>query len=358
MMVHIGDNVPVLDSGVDGRQKLAVFPFESNYNQYINLMKHAYEKLGLNVVPFVGWHSREYSFVTLNWYEAVDDVSLFIRRIVILIKMSVERKKIIWTIHNKKPHDIKRTFFFKLLTKMLILTSYRIIIHSKSTWGLTYFFKGNNKAIEKTIFVPHPNYIGIYGDVVADTVKGNKLQLLFMGAVRPYKNIELLIETVKELRLPNLQLSIFGETVDDDYKQSLQRLIGRDDSITTDFEFIDNDRIPMLMASCHLLVLPYNLKSSLNSGTIVLAFSYKRTVLSPAIGTLADIPDKNIFFGYDYSTHEEHREQLKKEILHIYHMYRCNYDEILDVGEKCYEYVKKYNGMENTINALSTMMAR
>ena len=89
--------------------------------------------------------------------------------------------------------------------------------------------------------------------------------------------------------------------------------------------------------------MPYNLDFSLNSGATILAFSYGRTVLSPATGTLSDIEDKSLFFSYTYNNQEQHKEELKKQIAAIREKYKGNYNELLKLGEKCKEYMAEHN---------------
>ena len=105
------------------------------------------------------------------------------------------------------------------------------------------------------------------------------------------------------------------------------------------FKFVRDSDVPEILAACHLLVLPYNLDSSLNSGATILAFSYGRTVLSPNTGTLSDIEDKSLFFAYSYDNQAQHKEELKKQIVAIREKYKGNYNELLTLGEKCKEYV-------------------
>ena len=98
------------------------------------------------------------------------------------------------------------------------------------------------------------------------------------------------------------------------------------------------------------------MKSSLNSGTIILSFSYGRTVLSPNIGTLNDIREEKLFFSYDYDTYDEHYNRLKEEILFIYEKYSGRYDDLLEVGQQCYDYIEENNSIEKTAEALMNIL--
>src|SRR5690606_41220272 len=69
------------------------------------------------------------------------------------------------------------------------------------------------------------------------------------------------------------------------------------------------------MAEAELLVLPYDLRSSLNSGPVSFSFSYKKTVICPLIGSIEDMGEgKANVFHYSYQTDEEHADQLADQI--------------------------------------------
>ena len=50
-----------------------------------------------------------------------------------------------------------------------------------------------------------------------------------------------------------------------------------------------------------VLVAPYNKESSLNSGTLWMAMSYKKSMILPRIGCVKDIPNYNdLLYVYNY----------------------------------------------------------
>ncbi|OJG98704.1 GumI protein [Enterococcus termitis] len=315
-------------------------------------MKICYEMCGVSVIEDT--HKSE--IISLNWFENIDS-KYFIKILFIYLKKTLQlffwrKKRIIWTMHNKQPHDRKKGFFSNKLIKNIIKKSDKIIIHSKDSIDTLIEIYGLTK-LEKVVYVPHPNYIDQYGELSLNrNVDNKKLKLLFVGAIKEYKNIELLIEVFNELDFQNMELMICGKVSSDIYKNQLENLINKNPKIHTDFRFIDDEELPSLLEEYHVLVTPYELKSSLNSGTILLSFSYARTILSPNIGTLKTIDDKSIFFTYEYENKKEHYERLKESISFIYEEYSERYDDLLILGEKCRNYVQKNNSLENTAKEL------
>lgn len=332
------------------KQLCFVYPFTNDTNEYLNLMKKALKQI--NIIPV----SEEYiDFADFMWYHWIESSYEKNPEILAQIKNYAESgKKIIWNMHNRIPHETKNIQNVKFFMKTMAEISYKIIIHSNETIAIIKELCGENlQILSKVIFVPHPNYIGTYGPEISHNIlKNNKLILNFFGAIRKYKNIELLISVIKELNFDDVELNIIGSCNSDEYKQFLIELIDENHNIKTDFRFIEDNELPEILANCHLFVLPYNLDSSLNSGTTILVFSYARSVLSSQTGTLADIKDKSLFFTYFYKNQLEHKEELKKQITAIRKKYKENYNELLTIGQKCKKYVTENNSLPKTAEQL------
>src|SRR5690606_21936083 len=135
-------------------------------------------------------------------------------------------------------------------------------------------------AVERLFYLPHPDFIGSYGPIPPATEQASPtpLRLLFIGAVKPYKNIELLIKVAGEFK-DEVSLTIAGKPNTSAYRQTITELAASAGNIKLMLRFIPDHELPLLMAASDLLVLPYDLESSLNSGTVILAFSYKKTII-------------------------------------------------------------------------------
>jgi glycosyltransferase involved in cell wall biosynthesis len=205
---------------------------------------------------------------------------------------------------------------------------------------------------------PHPNLIGIYGEYKKErSIENSTLKMLFFGAVRPYKNVELLIQIIRELNFPNLILTICGP-VEKRYGQKILEEVSGLDNIKTRLEYIPDHEVGEIIADNHILILPNDLQSSLNSCAIITAFSYHRTVICSMNGTIKDMEQQDAFFSYEYSNKNEHKEKLRNGIKRIYERYKGNYSELLQYGERCYEMIEKNNHMDETARRLSKIVEK
>jgi len=327
----------------------AISRYGGGKNQYTQLMKNVLT--AMSIEPRRLLFASYSNFVWLHWFEKRKN---YASGVSFLEKCRKKGVKIIWNVHNKIPHEATDYERAKSFMKLLADVSHKIVIHSTSTTQVIKELCENDEAVlQKIVYVPHPHYIGIYGQQKKDNnLDNNKLKLCFFGAIKKYKNVELLISAVTELGFDDVELTIYGRCRPRKYAKSLSLLAEKNKNIKTHFKFVHDSDIPEILASCHLLALPYNLDSSLNSGATILAFSYGRTVLSPNTGTLDDIADKSLFFAYSYSNQDEHKEVLKKHISAIREKYKGNYNELLKLGEKCKEYVAENNSSEQVANQL------
>ena len=325
-------------------------PFNSRYNAYIGLMKEACHSI--NIMPIPLKHAKYADFIWYHWIENRYKKPVVLSKIK---KYAAGGKKIIWNLHNKIPHAAKDVSKAKEFMKTMADLSYKIIIHSSETIEIIKEISGGNPVVlSKVVYVPHPNYIGAYGSERSEnSLQNNKLSLCFFGAVKKYKNIELLISAINELGFDDVELAITGRCRSGKYAKYLKGLIAGNNKIKTDFRFVKDAEIPQITSNCHLFVLPYNLDSSLNSGATILAFSYGRSVISAETGTLADIKDKNSFFAYSYQNQIEHKENLKRQIAEIREKYEGRYNDLLSLGEKCRENVSENNSSSRVAKQLT-----
>ena len=333
----------------------AMSPYKAGKNQYTQLMRKALTAINVKPLPIKKFGAKP-DFVWLHWFEHKARKKSAYR---FLEKCKKKGVKIVWNVHNKIPHGATNLDIVKPFMRYLAEISDKIIIHSTPTTKVVSELCENNEAVlKKIVCVPHPDYIGTYGEQKDNrNLDNNRLKLCFFGMIRKYKNVELLISTVKELGFDDVELSIYGRCSSREYRESL-RLLTKNSNIKMHFKFVNDNDVPEILANYHLLVLPYNLESSLNSGATILAFSYGRTVLSSLTGTLEDVSDKSLFFAYSYSNQDEHKEELKKQIIAIRDKYKGNYNELLNLGEKCKAYVAENNSSEKVFAQLKKVFTR
>lgn len=324
-------------------------PPANEENQYIQLLVSELRAKGYRIHPLDTVfsnrrHFRSIKLVHLNWFENIDDSSFFLalrsflRKLAVLAAIHLSGKPLIWTLHNRVSHEKGMAFFSRIITRLLVRWSDYIVIHSGQSEAVLAAYGA--KTLERVAYVPHPHFIGVYGNTVAAAPRQNDiLQLLFIGMVKPYKNLELLIDAVGAFG-DRVQLTIAGKAIDEHYQQKLIEQAKAVGNVTLLPYFVPDGELAELLGKADAVVLPYDLASSLNSGTAILAFSYKKTVICPEIGTVSDLGAHMAdTFCYSYNSEERHRMALIQQIQRALAQKQDDPYALDNMGERLYQHV-------------------
>ncbi|MGV3761300.1 glycosyltransferase [Parapedobacter sp.] len=318
-------------------------------NQYIRILVAELRARGYCIHPLdtifsSSKHFRSIRLVHLNWFENIDGTSVFaalrsfLRKLVVLTAIRWSGKPLVWTLHNRVTHEAGTAFLSRVLVRLLVRWSDRIIIHSGQSEAVLAAYGA--KVAERVVYLPHPHFIGVYGDAVTATAQGHgPLQLLFIGMVKPYKNLELLMDVVGAFG-QRVHLTIAGKAMDEGYAQQLIDRAETMGNVALLPYFIPDGELPGLLGRADAVVLPYDLRSSLNSGTAILAFSYRKTVICPEIGTVSDLEDHTLdTFCYRYDTAGGHRKALGEQIERALARKAADTQALDDMGGRLYQHV-------------------
>ena len=254
------------------------------------------------------------SIYNFNWFDTASSKKVFFLKITLLNILKLFGKKIIYTIHNKYPHNQKNTKYSKLLMKYMVKKSDAIVGLCAETRQVVAEL--DESSVSKLNIIPHPNYLFNYDISTGRSqrsrlgIKDSDLVILFLGFVSEYKNVDLLIECVQELDNSYVKLLIAGRPSSTEYASYLQDKAGRDPRIVFDFRYVPDEEITSYYATADLIVLPYHKTSSLNSGAVYLSLSLGTTVVCPDIGTVKDINHLGGDFLYDYSYQSESEHKM------------------------------------------------
>ena len=170
-----------------------------------------------------------------------------------------------WTQYNKERwiRRFENIFTFSINQHNLLKEKF----HKESSMvGMSYKYFGNSN------LEPQPIQQGV--------------KILFFGRIDKYKGLDLLIQTLEELKLQgvkNLNLTIAGKG---NSWEDCKGLIKSPELYNLKIRFIDNSEIPDLMSSHHFLVLPY--RNATQSGPLVTALGYNIPVIAPDFGCFSD----------------------------------------------------------------------
>jgi beta-1,4-mannosyltransferase len=206
--------------------------------------------------------------------------------------------RIVWTMHNLHAHDFPFTgldsfgrFCMRQLADAVIIQN-----HEYQKTFLERFPKISS------VYIPHGNYSGVYGtyEGTQDEARAalgismksqpakfqptqpsgsqSDILLLALGAIRPYKNLESLIDAVK---VTNLFLVIAGKG-ESEYTAALSKRAEASSRILLKTQFVPDEQIPLYLKAADYAVYTHG-DSSLTSGALILALSYGTPILTLSI---------------------------------------------------------------------------
>jgi beta-1,4-mannosyltransferase len=200
--------------------------------------------------------------------------------------------RLVWTAHNLEPHELHHPLWGFLVYRLVARWSAAIIAHSHAARELLEARYGR---LPQCQVIPHGNYIGLYGpprDRAASRaalgLPADGPVLLNIGALRPYKNIEGLIDAFGALpETTRGTLLIAGAAKSPGYAEQLRQRAAAVPGVWLCAEFIADEQLPTYLAAADLVVLPY--RSLLTSGMLLWALSYARPVVAPAFGPVREL---------------------------------------------------------------------
>lgn len=308
-------------------KKVCFYPIADISNEYVYLMRKAIDRAGYKLADKTTFNAMMNSdIIHLNWYEGLPlrksktkILKKYVAKLTKLKLLKLSGKKIIVTIHNNNTYEDEKHALVHNIMKWLLDNADAIVVHCKESLKVIDKF-GADPA--KAQFVPHPNIIGMYEELEEfDDYEKQKddFIVLFLGTVRPYKNVETVIHAAEKLvDKKNIKILICGRTKTAKYTNELSNII-KTDNIKTAFRFIADEEIPSLVRMSDALLLPYKNTSSLNSGAAFLAFSYGRTIISTDIGTAKEYANDDLIYMYEYDKNEAiHEKRLVETISKAY----------------------------------------
>ncbi len=240
-------------------------------------------------LPVFGW--RQWRFLRC---------AVFVLRLVLLRLWGVP---LIWTIHNLVPHESRHPRLDWLLGRIVANLASGLIVHGRSarqqainTWGL--------QDPGCVVVIPHGNYMDDYPNNVGRTAARKKLALdeskvvfVLLGAIRPYKSVLELVQAFRQIGTDHAALIIAGQPLNGEFAREIETASAQLENVRFQPGFVPRDEIQVYMNAADVVVLPY--RHILSSGAALLAMSFGRPCIAPAIGSLTDVLDESGAFLYD-----------------------------------------------------------
>lgn len=297
-------------------------PFKPDGNPYVEIVQRSLHMYGIETVQlrtaFKIGGAKEIRVANFNWLEnklnrktKVMSLLNYLLCVGIISWLKLHRVRIIFTFHNRIQHDSRHPKIDRSFMRYMCRQADAVVILSEASRRILkqYMRPGDMKKIHH---ISHPNYSRECGQYYKKLdVTGETVNILFAGAVKAYKGIEHILDAAERCEKEQLPVHfhICGRAADPAYKAMIEERAAQLSNVDTRLSFVPDEELYRLIGENALLVLPYNMRSSLNSGTLYLAFSLGRTAVCPKIGTVREFPE-DLIYSYTYKTEDEHREKL------------------------------------------------
>ncbi|HEX5006845.1 MAG TPA: glycosyltransferase [Hyphomonadaceae bacterium] len=258
-------------------------------------------------VQDAGWEVREFSWrpsavfgprvILLHWPDELFTTKGLLANAKAAFKLAAFQiakrlcgAKLVWVVHETAPHDRGRkaqwvtNAFLKSLDGAIFLSSASKLASEADLPELRRI---------PALITRHGHYrIDMERSPQPRRQPGEALNLIYFGQIRPYKNLDGLIEAARKFHPDHVQVKIMGWSKDPAFTKSLQEHAKSSPAVRLDIrdQLVPQQELEEALDNSDGVVLPY--RNILNSGAALFALSRNRPVLAPRLGTLPELRDE------------------------------------------------------------------
>lgn len=276
------DKIFIITSRKNKYKNKNLLTFFSGYNLSRNyIIKIIYYFIGwIKTFGYLVRDRQKNKILHLHWLKFSPSDYFFIK---LLHRKGI---KICYTVHNLLPHEPKPydNYFFPKLYKVIDYLIFHYEITQKD------FVKKFQFLPKNYTIIPHFGY-QVQKFVDINDIESNTI--LFIGLIRKYKGLDILLESLKYLD-DKLELNVTIAGKPDMDLSGVFRLSEEINNIEITWitEWLSEEKMENLFHSNFIVVLPY--KDIDTSGMIHLAMSYGKIVIATNIGGIKDIINNNV----------------------------------------------------------------
>ena len=224
---------------------------------------------------------------------------------------------IVWTVHNYLTHEAAFPETEMRIRGLIARVASRIIVHSEFARRL--ICRDYRVLPDKITVIPHGHFRDAYGPPVDPAAARTQLGLprngrvfLSFGMVRRYKGLQRLAAVWNQT--PALAtrhtLVIAGRTRRSESPEPLLAVTRDCPSIVTHLDWVAAETVPAYFGAADVVVLPY--RGILTSGALVLAMTYGKPAIAPALEPIVEALGGRHELLYDPSEPDGLRQSLER----------------------------------------------
>ena len=202
--------------------------------------------------------------------------------------------RMVWTAHDLGPHESPHPWLERFFWHHFVPRVDAVI--SLSEHGLEAARERFPRLRGRPGFaIPHGHYRDAYPPAPPKDEARRALDLpaevpvvLFVGRIRPYKNVARLVKVFREMDAPErAHLVVAGNPASEALRRRIEAAAAGAERVRLALRFIPEAGLPAYLAAADLVALPY--RDVLHSGSALLALSFDRPVLVPGRGAMSEL---------------------------------------------------------------------
>lgn len=298
--VHITlfPNLPV-NPGTRSNPYIQDFIKALNAQEDVSVVNPPHKNPLLSILKRKSWGN---TFI-FNWFESIPDFKYGLLQsltaIVFLNIIRLSGRKIVWILHNKKPHANGHTRIKKYLAKLIASHSTLIITHA--TEGIELIKENYPFALGKSHFLHHPTKNRLPEVLPAD----NRIQydLLIWGQIAKYKGVTEFIDFLKKKAVNHLKVCVIGECRSAALFDELRK--NAPENVTLINQSPSFEELSHYAGISHFVLNPYSPESILSSGVLMDSLSFGAKIIGPNVGSFKDYAQEPRLKVYTFNHFEE-----------------------------------------------------
>ncbi len=213
---------------------------------------------------------------------------------------------VVYTVHNLEPHERSFPWLDRAANHILFRWVDALHVHDEEARSRLIAAYGRQRGV---YVIAHGSYIGAYPNQCTPQEARARLGLdqaafvyLCLGQVRRYKGIEDLVAAFARLGDASARLVVAGNVHDPAYVHELEELVSKQPGVRTWFQYVPDPELQYFLNAADVCVLPY--RDVTTSGAAILAFSFGRAIIAPALGGFVELAADGRGVAYDPNTHD------------------------------------------------------
>ncbi len=205
--------------------------------------------------------------------------------------------KLVYTVHNLNHHEGRYPILNHWANRLIFRVAHAVHVHDPS---VAEEIRRLYRRADNVFVIPHGSYRGAYPDEVNREqarailrehkripIPDDAFLFLFLGQVRPYKGIDLLVQAFRDLDAPRARLLIVGKSEALAYAQRVKEMVRGDERIITHMTYVADEELQFFLRAADVCVFPY--RHITTSGAALLAFTFEKPIIAPAMGPFVEL---------------------------------------------------------------------